>query len=70
MAGTISRDELAQKLDAGEQFVLVETLPAEKYRQGHIPSAINLSPDQVKTLAPKLLPDQHAEIVVYCARFT
>ena len=66
----ITREELQRKLDNREDFVLVETLPAEMYRQGHIPGAINLPPDQVKSLAPKLLPDKNAEIVVYCGSFT
>ena len=30
--------------------------------------AINLPPDRVKELAPTLLPDKNADIVVYCAK--
>lgn len=67
MVATISRDELKVKLDRGEQFRLVETLPAATYHHAHLPGAINLPPDQVVQLAPKLLPDKAAEIVVYCA---
>jgi Raf kinase inhibitor-like YbhB/YbcL family protein len=70
MAAEITRDELKRKLDSREEFVLVETLPAERYQQGHIPGAINLPPDQIRQLAPKLLPDKNAEIVVYCGAFT
>jgi rhodanese-related sulfurtransferase len=33
----------------------------------HLPTAKNLPPDQVKALAPTLVPDKNAEIVVYCA---
>lgn len=67
MVATISRDELKMKIDRGETFVLVETLPAATYHHAHLPGAINLPPDQVVQLAPKLLPDKAAEIVVYCA---
>ena len=70
MAREITRDELKRKLDSREEFVLLETLPQEKYKQGHIPGAINLPPDQVRQLAPKLLPDKNAEIIVYCGSFT
>jgi rhodanese-related sulfurtransferase len=70
MTGTISRDELKAKIDRGDPFVLVETLPAESYREAHLPGAINLPPDQVGRLAPRLLPDKGADIVVYCARST
>jgi rhodanese-related sulfurtransferase len=67
MVATISRDELKLKIDRGENFLLVETLPAVTYHHAHLPGAINLPPDQVTQLAPKLLPDKPADIVVYCA---
>ena len=67
MVATISRDELKEKIDRGEQFSLVETLPETAYHHAHLPGAINLPPDKVTVLAPTLLPDKNAEIVVYCA---
>ena len=67
MIATISRDELKLKIDRGEVFLLVETLPAATYHHVHLPGAINLPPDQVTQLAPALLPNKAAEIVVYCA---
>ncbi len=70
MPAAITREELKQKLDRGDQFILVEALAPEKYRQAHIRGAINVPADQVRSLAPKLLPDKNAEIVVYCASFT
>jgi rhodanese-related sulfurtransferase len=70
MIATISRDELKLKIDRGEQFLLVETLPATAYHHAHLPGAINLPPDQVTQLARTILPDKAAEIVVYCAKPT
>ena len=70
MTETISRDDLKQKIDRKDDFLLVETLPATAYHHNHLPGAINLPPDSVKTLAAQLLPDQGAEIVVYCANPT
>ena len=67
MITTISRDELKLKIDRGEEFQLVETLPAATYHHAHLPGAINLPPDQVTQLAPTLLPNKEADIVVYCA---
>ena len=66
MVQTISRENLKAKMDQGEYFVLVETLPEEQYRHAHLPGALNLPPDQVKELASELLPDKEADIVVYC----
>ena len=70
MVAAISRDELKMKIDRAEKFRLVETLPVASYHHAHLPGAINLPPDQVKQLAPTLLPDKAADIVVYCANPT
>jgi rhodanese-related sulfurtransferase len=67
---TISRNELKQKLDRHDHFLLVETLAPEYYNHSHLPGALNLPPDQVRELAPTLLPDKTADIVVYCAKPT
>lgn len=67
MAATISREDLREKLERGDKFTLVETLAATAYHHAHLPGAINLPPDRVAELAPELLPDKSAEIVVYCA---
>lgn len=70
MVETITREELKAKMDRGEKFALVETLPEMYYRHTHLPGAINLPPDKVCELAPALLPDKEADIVVYCAKPT
>ncbi len=68
MAATISRDELKEKLERSDDFILVETLPATAFEHAHLPGAINLPPDRVTELAPEMLPDKNADIVVYCAK--
>ena len=67
MVQSISRDQLKQKIDRKDDFLLVETLPRVAYQHAHLPGAINLPPDQINELAPTLLPERNAEIVVYCA---
>jgi rhodanese-related sulfurtransferase len=64
---TISREELKGRLDSGEALTLIEALPRRYYIAGHLPGAINLPHDQVRELAPTLLPDKRAPLVVYCA---
>jgi rhodanese-related sulfurtransferase len=49
---------------------LVETSPEQNYRCAHLLGALNLPPDQVSELAPAPLPDESAEIVVYCGSST
>ena len=70
MIKTISREELKQKMDKGDNFTLVETLSETTFHHAHLPGALNLPPDRVGELAPELLPDRNADIVVYCAKPT
>ncbi len=67
MVRTISREDLHNKIKRGDKFLLVETLAKVTFDHVHLPGAINLPPDKVRELAPTLLPDKTAEIVVYCA---
>ncbi len=67
MTTTISRQELQAKLASSEPPVLIEALGAAYFADAHLPGAINIPPDQVDRLAPGLLPDLDAEIVVYCS---
>jgi rhodanese-related sulfurtransferase len=64
---TVSREELKGKMNRGESFTLVETLSEVAYKHEHLPGALNLPPDRVRELAPNLLPDKGAEIIVYCS---
>lgn len=64
---TIERNDLKAKIDSGDDFSLVETLPKFMYEAGHLPGAVNLPPNRVAELAPSLLPEKSADIVVYCA---
>ncbi len=66
MVETISREDLKAKLDRGDDFVLVETLPEEQYQHAHLPGAVNLPPERLRELAPEVLPDKGADVVVYC----
>jgi rhodanese-related sulfurtransferase len=66
MTNTITRAELRDLVQA-DAVTLVEALPASYYEDAHLPGAINIPPAEVRPLAPSLLPDKDAPIVVYCA---
>jgi len=67
MTPEISRDELHRELAGEAAPTLVEALGAAFFDDAHLPGAINIPPDQVDRLAPSLLPDVDASIVVYCS---
>jgi rhodanese-related sulfurtransferase len=64
----ITADELRQKLDRGDDLVLIDALAPMVYAHSHLPGAINMPPNAVDTIrCAKRMPDLGAEIVVYCA---
>ena len=65
MESTISTKDLKSKLDQ-TKVTVVETLAPERYREAHIPGALNIPPERIKELAPQLLPTKDAEIITYC----
>lgn len=67
MYRSIKREEIQSLLASKTAVTLVEALPEGNYLKGHLPGAINLPHDKVRELAPSLLPDKSALIVVYCA---
>jgi len=66
MHSKITRPQIAEKVLAG-RAVLVEALPQKYFADSHLPGARHLPHDQVDALAPQVLPDKDAEIIVYCA---
>jgi rhodanese-related sulfurtransferase len=63
----ISREELWQKIENGDAFVLVDALAPMSFAHSHLPGAINLPPEWVDERGPRRIPDPKTEVVVYCA---
>ena len=63
---TITAEELKKKIDANEDFILVDVLSNESYEGKHLPKAINIPVGELKERAPNELQDKSKEIVVYC----
>ena len=67
MKQVIDRTELLRRLSSITPPTLVEALPEKYYRDWHLPGALHMPHTEVRELAPALLPDRTAGIVVYCA---
>ncbi len=46
MDSTISTKDLKSKLDKKQGITVVETLAPERYREAHIPGALNIPPER------------------------
>ncbi len=66
MLATITRDELKEKLDRRDNFVLLDARPEPAFQKERLPGAINIPSDDIRADALRVLPDKNAEIIVYC----
>ncbi|GAA4929185.1 ArsR/SmtB family transcription factor [Streptomyces coeruleoprunus] len=62
-SGTVTRDELLARVEAGEVVVL-DVRPAEEYAAGHIPGAISIPVDELAARVEEL--PEGVEVVAYC----
>jgi rhodanese-related sulfurtransferase len=63
---TISREDLKEKIERGDDFVLLEVLSEASYNRAHLPGAVRF---QDMDLIPDLIPDKTTEVVAYCSNF-
>lgn len=64
---TISGEDLAQRIAAGDAPLLLDVRTPEEFADGHIPQAINIPYDELADRIGELgIEDPDREIVVYC----
>ncbi len=64
---TIDREALKERMDRGDDFLLLEVLGEASFNREHLPGAVRYEGrEQVERLAP----DRSTEIVAYCSNFT
>jgi rhodanese-related sulfurtransferase len=63
---TIDREQLKEKIERGDDLVLLEVLSEASYNQAHLPGAIRF---QDRVMITDLLPDKTTEVVAYCSNF-
>lgn len=61
----ISQQEAKDKM-AQDDVVILDVRTAAEYQTGHIPNAVLLPVDTVKTQAESMLPDKEQTLLVYC----
>ncbi|MBF0329616.1 MAG: rhodanese-like domain-containing protein [Nitrospirae bacterium] len=62
----LSVDEIKKMIDAKTKFVLLDVRELQEYRQGHIPTAINVPPSKYKEIETFLPKAKNTLVVIYC----
>jgi len=55
-----------KRMDAGEQFILVDTREDSEWARGHIPGAIHLGKGIIERDIENAVPEKSSVIVLYC----
>ncbi|MEY4576998.1 MAG: hypothetical protein RL701_1701 [Pseudomonadota bacterium] len=64
---TVTLEEIKRRLDARENYTLVDVREKDEVRQGFIPGAVFLPRGFLEMQAEQKLPDKDARLIVYCA---
>ena len=62
----ITAEEAKKIMDTEEGYIILDVRTQEEYDQGHIPSAIVISHEEIKEKAEEMLTDKDQLILVYC----
>ncbi|PSO45692.1 MAG: rhodanese-like domain-containing protein [Parcubacteria group bacterium SW_6_46_9] len=69
---TITADDLKEKLESDDDFVLIDTLGDMSYQRAHLPEAISISAKDNDFVAnvEAAVADKSVPVIVYCASFS
>ena len=62
----ITAEEAKQIMDTEEGYIILDVRTQEEYDEGHIPSAIVISHEEIAEKAEGVLTDKNQLILVYC----
>jgi len=60
----VTRQELARRLEEGDELVVLDVRPAEEHQAGHLPGAVSIPVPELRRRLAELPRDR--EIVAYC----
>ena len=73
----ISTEDIKKKLDAGEDMVIIDTMPEDSYHKNHIPGAVGavlpgkmeeVDPERRAAFVKALGEDKNRPVIIYCGR--
>lgn len=62
----VSTEQLKKMLDAKDKFIFVDARNSSEYREGYIPTAINIYDKEMEVNRAKLPADKNHPVVFYC----
>jgi len=66
----LTAEEVKKRIDQRGKVLIVDTRPEKEYRQAHIPTAINITSSQFKSIRNLLPQDKVMPIIFYCRGYS
>lgn len=63
---SITMDEAREIFQTEGEYLILDVRRADEFAEGHIPGAINIANEDIKSFEPKELQDKEQTIYVYC----
>jgi len=66
----LTTEQVKALIDQPGKALIVDARTAEEYRQGHIPTAVNIPPQQFTSIGDHLPKDKNMLIIFYCRGYS
>jgi len=66
----LTAEEVKKRIEQSEKVLIVDTRTEEEYSQGHIPTAVNIPPQQFTSIRNHLPQDKSLPIIFYCRGYS
>jgi len=67
---SVSGADVKAAIDKNEKAIYLDVRTPEEYESGHLPGAINISNQTLKSKISAVIPDKNTKIYVYCEEIT
>jgi rhodanese-related sulfurtransferase len=58
--------DVKRRMDAGEQFVLIDVREDDEWAKGHLPGAVHLGKGIIERDVEQRVPDTRTKLILYC----
>lgn len=62
----VTAEQVKSRIEGKKKVVVIDSRTPEEYQEGHIPGAINIPPDLMKTETTRLPKDRKTPMIFYC----
>ena len=66
----LTAEEVKKRIDLPQKELVVDARTEKEYRQGHIPTAVNIPPEQFISIGAHLPQDKTLPIIFYCRGYS